>query len=251
MDEETREREAREPSIEKEIKEVMKEYPDLAKEALKEVVLPGEFLGDKKGRKIGHGAYFEGEKVFSKYLGIPRIDEFEINVMPLSGVYIPETDDRIIGVINSVEVSGWFVDINSPYQAFLPVSEGVEEFVDQRTDISRFFDINDIINCKVSRVTKSKTVQVSMNDYSAKKLYGGVIIKVTPTKIPRIIGKGGSMIQTIKQATKCDIVVGQNGVIWIRGDIKAKAIEAILTIEKESHMLGLTEKIQKMLGEGV
>src|SRR3989338_1869596 len=140
MDEETRE-----PSIEKEIKEVMKEYPDLAKEALKEVVLQGEFLGDKKGRKIGHGAYFEGEKVFSKYLGIPRIDEFEINVMPLSGVYIPQTGDRIIGVITSVEISGWFVDTNSPYLAFLPLQEGVDEFVDtQRTDLSRFFDVGDI-----------------------------------------------------------------------------------------------------------
>lgn len=234
------------PSIEKEIAAVAKEHP----EVVKEVVLPGEFIADKKGRKIGHGAYFEDEKVFSKYLGISRIDEFEINVMPLSGVYIPETGDRIVGVVNSVEVSGWFVDTNSPYQAFLPLSEGVDDFVDtQRTDLTRYFDIGDIISCKVSRVTKNKTVQVTMNDFSAKKLYGGVIIKVTPTKIPRIIGKGGSMIQAIKEATKCDIVTGQNGVIWIRGDDKAKAIEAILTIDKESHMLGLTDKIQKMLSE--
>lgn len=237
----------REPSIEKEIAEVAKEHP----EVVREVVLPGEFIADKRGRKIGHGAYVEGEKVFSKYLGFPRIDEFEINVMPLSGVYIPQTGDRIIGVITSVEISGWFVDTNSPYLAFLPLSEGVEDFVDtQRTDLSRFFDVDDIISCKVSRVTKSKTVQVTMNDFIAKKLYGGVIIKITPTKIPRIIGKGGSMIQAIKQATKCDIITGQNGVIWIRGDSKTKAIEAILTIEKESHTLGLTEKIQKMLSEG-
>jgi exosome complex component RRP4 len=88
-----------------------------------------------------------------------------------------------------------------------------------------------------------------MNDFNAKKLYNGIIIKVSPTKIPRIIGKGGSMIQAIKQATKCDIVTGQNGVIWIRGDDKTKAIDAILTIEKESHILGLTDKIQKMLSE--
>ena len=234
------------PSVEKEIRAVMKEHP----EVVKEVVLPGEFLADKKGRKIGHGAYFEGEKVFSKYLGFSRIDEYEINVLPLSGVYIPQLGDRIVGVVNSVEVSGWFVDTNSPYQAFLPLSEGVDDFVDtQRTDLSRYFDVNDIISCKVSRVTKSKTVQVTMNDFSAKKLYGGIIIKVTPTKIPRIIGKGGSMIQTIKQATMCDIVTGQNGVIWLRGDNKARAIEAILTIEKESHTYGLTEKIQKMLAE--
>jgi len=247
----TEESEEKEPSIEKEIEEVMKEHPEIARESVaKEVVLPGELIGEKRGRKLGHGVYSEGEKVFSKYLGIPRIDQFEINVIPLYGVYIPETDDRIVGVISSVEVSGWFVDINSPYQAFLPLAEGVDDFVDtQRTDLSRYFDVNDIISCKVSRVTKSKTVQATMNDFNAKKLYGGIIIKVSPTKIPRIIGKGGSMIQSIKQATKCDIVTGQNGVIWIRGDDKAKAIEAILTIEKESHILGLTDRIQKMLSE--
>lgn len=239
--------EQREPSIEREIAEVAKEHP----EVIKEVVLPGEFIGDKKGRKVGHGAYFEGEKVYSKFLGFPRVDQYEINVMPLAGVYIPQTDDRIVGVISSVEISGWFVDINSPYEAFLPLQEGVDEFVDtQRTDLSRFFDIGDIISCKVSRVTRSKAIQITMNDFIAKKLYEGVIIKVTPTKIPRIIGKGGSMIQSIKQATKCDIITGQNGVIWIRGDDKAKAIEAILTIEKESHTLGLTDKIQKMLSKG-
>lgn len=236
----------REPSIQREIKEVIKEHPEVVKEA----VLPGEFIGDKKGRKVGHGAYVEGEKVFSKFLGFPRIDQYEMNVMPLSGVYIPQLDDRIVGIISSVELSGWFVDLNSPYEAFLPLSEGVDDFVDtQRTDLSRFFDLNDIISCKVSRVTKSKTIQVTMNDFSAKKLSGGIIIKVTPTKIPRIIGKAGSMIQAIRQATACDIVTGQNGVIWIRGENKAKAIEAILTIEKESHMLGLTDKIQKMLSE--
>ena len=37
--------------------------------------------------------------------------------------------------------------------------------------------------------------------------------------------------------------------VWIRGENKEKALEAIFTIEKESHTIGLTEKIEKMLGE--
>jgi exosome complex component RRP4 len=127
------------------------------------------------------------------------------------------------------------------------LSEAVEEFVDPRADLSRYYDIGDIIFCRVSRVTKNKITQVSMRDMLARKLYGGVTIQVTPTKIPRIIGRGGSMINIIKQKTKCEIFTGQNGVIWIRGENKAKAIEAILTIEKESHVPGLTEKIEKML----
>jgi exosome complex component RRP4 len=215
-----------------------------------EIVLPGEFLGERKGRKIGRGVYAEGNKVFAKVLGIPKISEDEISVIPLSGVYMPLVGDKVIAVVTNVEISGWLVDINSPYPAFLPLAEGVDAFVDiSRTDISKFYDVGDVIFCKISKVTKDKTVQISMKDIGSRKLYGGIIVKVTPSKIPRIIGKGGSMINLIKNKTKCEIYTGQNGVIWIKGENKAKAIEAILTIEEESHTTGLTEKIEKMLGE--
>ena len=212
------------------------------------IVLPGDFIEEKKGRKIGKGVYEEGEKVFSNVLGIPRVTPTEISVVPLQGAYLPTVGDRVIGVISSIEVSGWFVDINSPYKAFLPLAEAVEEFVDlSRVDLSRYFDVGDIIFGRISKVTKSKIVQMSMRDMVSRKLYGGVVIKVTPTKVPRIIGKGGSMVQTIKQKTRCDLYVGQNGVIWIRGENKSKAIEAILLIEKEAHTSGLTERIERML----
>ncbi len=215
-----------------------------------EVVLPGEFIAERNGKKIGRGVYLEGEKVYSKVLGIPKIEEDEISVIPLAGTYIPQVGQKVIGIISEVEISGWGVNINSPYTAFLPLAEGVEEFVDiSRTDISKFYDINDVIYCKISKVTKNKIVQVSMRDFGCKKLREGIIIKVTPTKVPRIIGKGGSMINLIKKKTGCEIIVGQNGIIWLRGERKDKAIEAILTIEKESHIIGLTEKIEKMLGE--
>ncbi len=214
----------------------------------RDIVVPGEMIIERKGRKLGSGVYLEGDNVFSKVLGISRVDENEISVIALSGVYIPKVGDRVIGIIKEVEISGWLVDINSPYAAFLPLAEAVEEFVDtSRSDLSRYFDADDVIYCKISKVTKNKTVQVSMNDMSARKLHEGVIIKVTPTKIPRMIGKEGSMVNLIKDKTNCIITTGQNGLVWIRGEDKAKAIEAILTIEKESHTVGLTEKIEKML----
>lgn len=214
----------------------------------REIAIPGEFLEEKKGRKLGRGVYAEGNKVFAKVLGIPFIGANEIRVIPMSGVYIPRINDRVIGVIEDVQISGWLVNINSPYISFLPVADGVDEFVDtHRMDISKFFEAGDVVYCKVSKVTRDKNVRVSMRSLGARKLYGGSIIKVKPTKIPRIIGKGGSMINLIKNKTGCLVYVGKNGVIWIRGNQKNKAIEAILTIERESHTVGLTDKIEKML----
>jgi exosome complex component RRP4 len=215
------------------------------------IVLPGEFLDERKGRKIGKNVYFEGEKLFSKILGMPRINEDEVFVIPMCGVYMPSFRDKVVGVVTSTEISGWLVDINSPYPAFMPLAEAVDEFVDtSRTDISRYFDTGDVIFGKISRVTKTKSsIQVSLRDIGSRKLYGGIIIKVNPCKIPRIIGKAGSMVTLIKEKTKCEIYTGQNGVVWIKGEDKAKAIEAILKIEKESHTTGLTEKIEKMLSD--
>ncbi len=215
------------------------------------IVVPGDYLDERNGRRLGNGTYEEDGKVFSTFLGVARVSENEISVIPLSGTYLPKLGDRIIATIDEVEISGWFVDINSPYSAFLPIAEGVEEFVDlQRTDLTRYFDIGDVIFGRISRVTRSKNVQLSMRDFESRKLRNGIVIKVTPTKVPRIIGKEGSMITMIKNKTKCEIVTGQNGLVWIRGENKDKAIEAVLTIEKDSHTLGLTEKIEKMLGEG-
>jgi exosome complex component RRP4 len=214
------------------------------------IVLPGEFVDERKGRKLGRNVYLEKEKVIAKVLGIPKISENEIDVIPLSGKYVPKIGDRVIGIVSDVEVSGWFVDINSPWIAFMPLSEAVDEYVDTlKADLSRYYDLNDIIFCRISKVTKDKVIQVSMRDSMSKKLYGGTIVKITSSKVPRVIGKGGSMINLIKRKTKCDIYIGQNGVVWIKGQNKAKAIEAILTIEKESHIIGLTEKIEKLLSE--
>jgi len=83
---------------------------------------------------------------------------------------------------------------------------------------------------------------------------GGKIIDVTPSKVPRIIGKQGSMIKMIKEGTGCNIVVGQNGKVWIKGERiedEVKATEVILKIEQESHTQGLTDTIKSILeGKG-
>ncbi len=212
-------------------------------------VMPGDRLCDRQGKKIGGGVYLEDDTIFSSVMGRPKITPDEVYVLPFSGVYMPRAGDMVVGKIVSVEVSGWFVDINSPYQAFLPLAEAVEEYIDtSRVEMSRYFGIDDLIYCVVSRVTNEKNVRVSMADRAARKIEGGVALPVTPTKVPRIIGKAASMIKLIRDKTGCRMLVGQNGVVWIDGQNKAKAIEAILAIEREGHMEGLTEKIERMLG---
>jgi exosome complex component RRP4 len=92
-------------------------------------------------------------------------------------------------------------------------------------------------------------VDLSARGPGLKKLQGGRIINVNPNKVPRIIGKQGSMVSMIKDATGCRIVVGQNGVVWIDGLPEGEliAVEAIAMIEEKSHLTGLTDKVKAFL----
>jgi len=81
------------------------------------------------------------------------------------------------------------------------------------------------------------------------KIEDGIIIEIQPSKVPRIIGKNGSMVSLLRQHTGCWIFVGQNGRVWIRGESEniSRLVEAIRKIEREAHTTGLTDRISKFL----
>ena len=216
---------------------------------VRDIVIPGEIIGDAKEKRAGYGTFIEDGKIISKFLGIQKDSNGYLSVIPLSGVYIPRREDKVIGFITDVEKVGWIVDINSPWQAFLPLSEGVDEFIDfKRTDISKFYDVGDAIYAQVGD-TKRGDIQLTMRTPVARKLKDGVTIKITPSKVPRLIGKEGSMINTVKEKTGTIIRVGQNGVVWISGEKVEKAIKAIKMIDEKAHIIGLTDEITKLLSD--
>jgi exosome complex component RRP4 len=216
----------------------------------RQLVIPGTVLANGLDYLPSSGAFRENNEIKSKVLGLAKVKDRFVGVIPLAGVYNPRPGDGIIGFVEDMQTTMWIININSPYNGILLLGEAVGEYVDiNKTDISVYFDIGDMIYTKVLNVSRSKSVQLTMNDYRAKKLVGGRILKITPYKVPRLIGKEGSMIEMIKDKTKCQIIVGQNGIVWLKGEDEAKAARAVLMVEQESHTQGLTDKIEKMLGE--
>jgi len=214
----------------------------------KNIVVPGELLAKGIDFLPGYGSFKEDGEIRSKILGLVKVKEHIISVVPLSGIYIPMKGDGVIGIISDVQISSWLVDINSPYIGFLPLSEGTEEFIDlTRSDITDYFDVGDVVYVRINKVTKRKDVQLTMKDRMCRKLYGGNIIRITPAKVPRLIGRSGSMIEMIKKKTGCHIIVGQNGLVWIKGEKETLAAKAVLMVERESHTEGLTDRISEML----
>jgi len=211
------------------------------------LVIPGEHLG--QGR-AGSGTYQEGDDAFSRFVGLAEEKSGFHIVIPLSGIYNPKRGDGVVGRVEEIIFSKWIIDINSPYSAALLLSDAVDEFIDiTKTDLTKYFNYGDLIFAEITTVSKTKSIQLSMKDRRCRKLRGGRIIKVTPTKVPRIIGRKGSMVEMVKDMTGTQIVVGQNGLVWIKGENEDVAAEAILSIEEKSHLSGLTEHIRAMLEE--
>ena len=102
---------------------------------------------------------------------------------------------------------------------------------------------------KLLSVDEAKKLQITLNDRNLYKIKGGLIIEVEPARVPRIIGKKGSMLGLIKQYIRCRVFVGQNGKIWIDGETEdiEKVIQVIHKIEEESVTFGLTNRIETML----
>jgi exosome complex component RRP4 len=212
----------------------------------REIVIPGDLL-DASGLKAGSGAYAEDGKVFAAQLGIKSVKSNFVNVIPLGGRYIPTAGDSVIGKVIDIGPSNWLIDINSPYPAPLHVNE-----VPWRVefgDTSKYLNVGDTLLAKVLMVDETKRVQVTMKEQGLRKLSGGQVIDITYTKVPRVIGKGGSMIQLIKSHTNCRIFIGQNGRIWLDGEIESMvtAIHAIRMIEEGAQASRLTEKVKEYL----
>jgi exosome complex component RRP4 len=82
------------------------------------------------------------------------------------------------------------------------------------------------------------------------KISNGEFLKISSTRVPRLIGKRGSMIQTIEQATQTRILIGQNGILVVTGKNDegiALAFKAIKLVEEEAHTSNLTQKVKDLL----
>jgi len=216
-------------------------------EEKREIVIPSQLLGDSRENKAGRGTFIENGKIYSERLGILSKKSDYINVVPLTGRYDPLEGDFVIGIVEEALASSWLVDINAPYPALLHVNEVPWKIEFGETE--KYLKHGDSIMAKVLQIDVSKKLQITLNDRNLYKIEGGHIIHVEPSKVPRIIGKKGSMISLLKKYSRCRIFVGQNGRIWIDGDDNGitKVLHAIRKIEDEALSHGLTNRIEALL----
>jgi exosome complex component RRP4 len=216
----------------------------------RQLVTPGDLLAE--GTYVtGENTYKEDNKIYASRLGLVEYEDKKVNVVALRAFYIPRVGDAVIGTIVEVGFNGWIVDINSPYLAILRASDVLSRpFRPQENDLFKVLDVGDLVIANVIAYDRAHDPRLTVSEPGLGKITRGQVVKITPTKIPRLIGRKGSMISMIKQETGCHIILGRNGIILITGkslEDERLAIMAINKIEDESHTSGLTDRIAQVI----
>ena len=219
-------------------------------ESKKRHVLPGDFITTAPLR-LQNNVVLEGKRIISTTIGLSDVSDDSVRVISLTGVYLPKIDDLVIGTIQYIHGNSWFADINSCYQGMLL---GQDVFgrgsYPTKSEMEERLGKGDIIFAKIANSDRQREPLISIADQSLGKIDSGELVKISPAKIPRLIGIHGSMIQTIEGSTNATITVGQNGLIVVSCDETnglLKALAAIRMVGEQAHLVNLTDKVKKML----
>jgi exosome complex component RRP4 len=215
----------------------------------REVVVPGQLLAEGRYR-ASFGTYDDGDRIYSALVGLAELRGNTVKVVALEGVYIPREGDLVLGTITMVMGNNWKVDIGGPYLASLHANNALRRPYDD--DISRYMDIGDVIAAEVIAFDRVTGPFLGMKGRGLRRLDSGMILEISPAKIPRVIGRRGSMINMIQDILRIQTMVGQNGRIWIRAsntEVMRLAIKAFKMIEAQAHTSKLTDRVKTMLEE--
>ena len=213
-------------------------------------VIPGELIVSGSYR-AEQNTVMEGDKIFATVIGLSDVHDGSVRVIPLNGGYYPKDDDLVIGKIVSHSAMSWEVDINSCYAGMLPATDVFgRDFSSHSDDLSAKLSNGDLIVARIVNADKTRDPLLTISGRELGKIDSGELVNISPSKVARLIGKRGSMIQTIESGTHAQITIGQNGLVVVScedSDGLLKAIKAIELVDEKAHVANLTDQINDML----
>lgn len=216
---------------------------------MRKIVIPGEIIAEGESYLPGEGTEKRDNDIVSIRYGLFEETNKLVKVIPLSGVYSPRRGNVVIGKVENITFNGWVIDIGTAESSFLPIME-TPRFVN-KNGLDEVLDIGDMVVAKINEINK-RGIDLTIKMRGLGRIERGITMEINSNKVPRVIGKEGSMIGMIKEETGCEITVGQNGIIWIEGktvEDELFAKKAILFIVEKSFVEGLTEEVKKWFGK--
>ncbi|UYP46266.1 Exosome complex component Rrp4 [Candidatus Lokiarchaeum ossiferum] len=233
----------------------------------REIVTPGMTLSTDPSLIPGRGAIrTEAGEIISLFVGFKETRGKYMNVVPLNGLYNPQMGDKVIARVIGKTPVKFLMDINSKYLGILKPMDAFKRSnrgrgyggrqagtyrVKEEGDMQKL-KMGDQIICKVLSGSRISEPDLTALGQDLGIIESGMVISIPATKIPRVIGKKGSMIALLKSLLHSKVFVAQNGRIWIKGktfEHERLLIDAIHKIEREAHTSGLTDRIKYYITE--
>lgn len=222
-----------------------------AKFETRDIVVPGDLIYEGKTR-TGDNTYRNQDNVYATRVGLVNYGRERVSVIALEAGFVPMVNDLVIGEVTDIELGQWKVDIGADKDALLTVPDAIDKPFRSYLDMTRILDVGETIVAKIVDMDRRRTAILSIRGRDLGRVHEGFIINITPSKIPRLIGKKGSMINMILRETRCHVTIGQNGKILISGrnrEDEEMVVKVISKVDAEAHTSGLTNRIQEYLKE--
>jgi exosome complex component RRP4 len=192
-----------------------------------------------------------GDKIVATAIGISEIYDDTVRVISLTGKYLPKISDLVIGKVKSHTSLSWELDINSCYVGFLPATDVFgRDFSAHADELTSKLDKGDLVAARIANFDRTRDPLITIADRDLGKIDSGELVSISASKVPRLIGKRGTMIQTIEVATGATITIGQNGWVVVsceNSDGLLKAKKAIQMVDEQAHIANLTDRVKSML----
>ena len=196
----------------------------------RKIVVPGEQIADTAVRIPG--GYAKDGKTYATLVGF--LDETG-KYIPLESNYKPMMGDVVVGMITDARHAGYSVDLLLPQEGFIPA----------RT-IRISLQLGDFVVAKIRKIERGGTAEVG----EVRRLPAGKIVEFPSSKIPRLIGKKSSMLDILRNNSGGDVVVGNNGYVWISEKCNIPLLlRALEMIRAKAHKPGLTDTMTKFFAE--
>lgn len=219
------------------------------------LVVPGDIVaeGNFEIQTLHYLVKVLKNKIVATVIGLVDIEDNKLNLIPLEGTYVPKVGDLVVGVVTDVAITYWEVDIKAPYSAILYASDLLNRPVNvAQESLFEYLNVGDVVVAKISAYDRTRNPLITVKGKGLGKVPKGTLIEINPSRVPRVIGKKGSMISMLTSESNCEIIVGQNGRIVVKcpnPEMEAIVVMAIRKIEREAHITGLTERVRQFIFE--
>jgi len=141
-------------------------------------VLPGDTISGSY--EPAQNVILNDNRLLSTAIGFCEINDNEASVSPLTGFYIPRSDDLVIGKIKSHTSMVWEIDINSYHVGILPAFDIFgKDYNPSKHDLSSKLNVGDLVAVRIVSGDTARDPLVTISGENLGKIDSGELVKVS------------------------------------------------------------------------